>query len=149
MLERNAFCCLGENFLLSLLCSSDEEHRRIGVEKVMEIRAGPTLLLTPTNIPCINFEAVNWGELIDVSSLQCHQPPCVRNLSDAELESMKEEQNQPPPFPLHSQSVERAVKLTSEASTTSYMWEKRHNSIVSKNKSRAERPEFRTKKDYV
>jgi hypothetical protein len=39
--------------------------------------------------------------------------------------------------------------LTSEASTTSYSWEKRHNSIVAKNKSRAERPEFRTKQDYV
>jgi hypothetical protein len=36
-----------------------------------------------------------------------------------------------------------------EASTTSYIWEKRHNSIVSKNKSRAQRPEFCIKQDYV
>jgi hypothetical protein len=70
-------------------------------------------------------------------------------ISDAELEDMIEEELEPPSFPLHSQSVERAVKLTSEASTTSYIWEKRHNSIVAKNKSRAERPEFRTKQDYV
>jgi hypothetical protein len=77
----------------------------------LEIRAGPTLPLTPASVPSINFEARNWGELIDVSSLKCHQPPCVSNLSEAELEYMIEE-FEPPPFPLHSQSVERAVKLT-------------------------------------
>jgi hypothetical protein len=149
VLERNAFCCLGENFLGSLIASSEKEHRRIGVRKVLELRAGPTLPLTPASVPSINFEARNWCELIDVSSLQCHQPPCVSMISDAELEDMIEEELEPPSFPLHSQSVERAVKLTSEASTTSYIWEKRHNSIVAKNKSRAERPEFRTKQDYV
>jgi hypothetical protein len=62
---------------------------------------------------------------------------------------MIEEEFEPPSFPLHSHSVERAVKLTSDASTTSYIWEKGNNSIVAKNKSRAQRPEFRTKQDYV
>jgi hypothetical protein len=148
VLERIAFCCLGENFLASLIASSEKEHRRIGVRKVLEIRAGPTLPLTPASVPSINFEARSWGELIDVSSLQCHQPPCVSHLSEAELEYMTEEEFEPPSFPLHSQGVERAVKLTSEASMTSYTREKQHNFIVAKNKSRAQRTEFRTKQDY-
>jgi hypothetical protein len=55
----------------------------------------------------------------------------------------------PPEFPLHSQSVERAVKLTSEASKTSYIWEKKHKYIVAKIESRYRRPEFRSKQGYV
>jgi hypothetical protein len=149
VMERNAFCCLGENFLASLLFSSKEEHRQIAVDKILDIRSCPMPQLTPTSIPDINFEAEEWGTLIDVSSLRCHEPPCVRHLSNEELKKMVADQHQPPPFPLHSQSVERAVKLTTEASTTSYLWQKRHNSIVAKNKSRAARPEFRTKQDYV
>jgi hypothetical protein len=149
VMERNAFCCLGENFLASLLYSSTEEHRQIAVDKILDIRSRPRPQLSPTSIPAINFEAEEWAKLIDVSSLQCHEPPCVRHLSNTELEEMKTVQHQPPHFPLHSQSVERAVKLTTEASTTSYIWQKRHNSIIAKNKSRLQRPEFRTKKTYV
>jgi hypothetical protein len=149
VLERNAFCCLGENFLASLLFSSNEEYRQTAVAKILDIRACPTSVLTPTSIPAINFDAEEWGKLVDVSSLQCHEPPCVRNISNEKLKEMVASQHQPPPFPLHSQSVERAVKLTTEASTTSYIWQKRHNYIVAKSKSRAGRPEFRTKKDYV
>jgi hypothetical protein len=149
VLERNAFCCLGENFLASLLFSSTDAHREIAVDKILEIRSRPRPQLIPTSKPDINFDAEDWSTLIDVSSLDCHEPPCVRNLSNAELESMRAVLHQPPKFPLHSQSVERAVKLTSEASTTSYIWQKRHNYIIAKNKSRAERPEFRSKKDYV
>ena len=151
VLKQNAFCLLGENFLASLLFSRHDEHRQIAVEKILEIRSHPTPLVTPISnpIPDINFEAEDWSKLVDVSSLECHEPPRTRHLSNEDLEVFKVQRHQPPKFPLHSQSVERAVKLTSEASTTSYIWQKRHNSIVAKNKSRKERPEFRTKKDYV
>jgi hypothetical protein len=132
-----------------LLYSSTEEHRQIAVDKILDIKSHPRPPLSPTSIPAINFEAEEWAKLINVSSLQCHEPPCVRHLSNIELEEMKTVQHQPPRFPLHSQSVERAVKLTTEASTTSYIWQKRHNSIIVKNKSRLQRPEFLTKKTYV
>jgi hypothetical protein len=52
-------------------------------------------------------------------------------------------------YPLHSQTVERAVKLTSEASKRSYIWEVRHKYIVATNKSRGERPIFYAKSDYI
>ncbi len=55
----------------------------------------------------------------------------------------------PPPVPLHTQTVERAVKLTSEASRSSYTWEKRHENIVAKSASWKKRKRFGSKKDYV
>jgi hypothetical protein len=149
VLQRNAFSCLGENFLASLLYSSNENHRHVAVGKIQQIRSTPDQVLTPTRIPKLNFEAEDWSQLVDVSSINCQQPPCVQKLSDDELEAMKTEPASPPEFPLHSQSVERAVKLTSEASRTSYVWEKKHEYIVAKTESRSKRPEFRSKKGYV
>jgi hypothetical protein len=149
VLARNAFCCLGENFLASLLYSPNDSHRQAAVDKIMVIRAGPKLKVTPVRIPKVNFEAEEWSNLIDISTTQCHEPPCVRHLSNEELEGMRAVRGLPPAFPVHSQSVERAVKLTSEASKRSYIWHVRHKYIVATNKSRKERPQFRSKSDYV
>jgi hypothetical protein len=121
----------------------------VAVDKILEIRSGEQSMVTPTRIPKINFEAEHWSRLINVSSLQCHQPPCVRHFTNEELEAMKDVCAEAPNYPLHSQTVERAVKLTSEASTKYYIWQKRHNFIVAKNKCRKQRPHFRSKSDYM
>jgi hypothetical protein len=148
VLERNAFCCLPENFLASLLFSDEVSHRQAAVDKILLIRSGPEIELIPTRIPKINFEAKEWSELVDISTLQCHVPPCVRFLTNEDLKALVISCERCPGYPLHSQSVERAVKLTSEASKRSYSWEKRHQYIVARNKSRLERPQFRSKSDY-
>ena len=54
----------------------------------------------------------------------------------------------PPKWAIHSQSVERAVKLTSEVSKTAYSNDKRHAMILGKQKSRNIRKEFESKKHY-
>jgi hypothetical protein len=149
VLKRNAFCCTGENFLASLLYSKKAEHRQVAVDKILKIRSGPKPKLIATRLPEVNFDVRNWSDMVDVSKLECQEPPCVSKLSSDELKAMVAAPGSPPNYPLHSQSVERAVKLTSEASKHSYIWRTRHNSIVAKNKSRAERPEFRTKSSYV
>jgi len=149
VLARNAFCCLGENFLASLLFSDEKSHRQVAVNKILQIRSGPEMKLIPTRIPKINFEAKEWSELVDISTIQCHVPPCVAHLTNEDLESLISVCEFCPGYPLHSQSVERAVKLTSEASKRSYIWEKRHQYIVATTKSQAKRPQFRSKSDYV
>jgi hypothetical protein len=148
VLSRNGFCCLGENFLASLLFSDERSHRQLAVDKILKIRSGPQMKLTPTRIPKINFEAEDWSKLVDISTIECHVPPCVAGLSNEIIESFVSDDNLWPAYPLHSQSVERAVKLTSDASKKSYIWEKRHQYIVAATKSKAERPKFRSKSDY-
>jgi hypothetical protein len=61
VLQRNAFSCLGENFLPSLLYSSNEDHRHVAVGKIQQIRSSPDQVLTPTRIPKLNFEAEDWS----------------------------------------------------------------------------------------
>ena len=39
-------------------------------------------------VPALNFDAKEWSELVDVSSMACHEPPCVRNMPIEEIEQM-------------------------------------------------------------
>ena len=53
-----------------------------------------------------------------------------------------------PKFPCHSQSVERAVKLVTEAASKVYRVDKRHEHIVSVTACRKARKPFKSKKHY-
>jgi hypothetical protein len=70
VLERNAFVCLGENFLASLLYSDKEHHRRLAVQKILSIRSQPAgevpVPVAGGRIPKLNFEAREWSELVGV-----------------------------------------------------------------------------------
>jgi hypothetical protein len=150
ILERNAFACLGENFLASLLYSDKDHHRGRAVQKILSIRAQPTADVGGGGrIPKLNFDASDWSKLVDVVTLNCFEPPCVRGLTDQQLEDMIVFPGVPPAVPLHTQSVERAVKMTSEASKSSYSWVKRHENIVTVCASRKQRKRFPSKKDYT
>ena len=54
-----------------------------------------------------------------------------------------------PNYPTNSQSVERAVKLVSEASLQVFGYERRHELILSRQAARQERPAYETKKDFA
>ena len=77
-----------------------------------------------------------------------HEPQIIRDITNRELENAKEAPCTFPALPLHSTSVERAVKLVTEASSQVYGMEARHNLILSINDSRRNRPAFDNKKDY-
>ena len=52
-------------------------------------------------------------------------------------------------FPSHTQSVERAVKLVTEASTIVYSFDNRHKTILTKILSRKLRPNVASKCSYT
>jgi hypothetical protein len=108
VLRRNAFSCLEENFLASLLYSDDPDHRQHAVDKILQIRAGPRQPVTETenHVPPLNFDARNWGAMINIMSMNCQEPPCTTKISDEDLVAM--------------------------TTSTSYVWEKRHKYIVAK-----------------
>jgi hypothetical protein len=107
-LRRNSFCLYPEHYLACSLFSVNEEHRSKAVSHILQIRKnkGNSKLRVP-QIPDYDIDCEDWGNMIDLSSIQLCEPPCVAGLSDSE------NKRKPPNFPLHSQSVERAVKVTS------------------------------------
>lgn len=146
--QRNAFCCLGENILASMLFSDDLEIQEKAISQIISIRSKSSeAAMFNRDIPRLNFNAADWSQLADVSEAK-YIPPCIGNLTNEEILNIKVSSISPPCFPLHSQSVERAVKMTSESASCGYSWQKRHNTIVSKIASRKIRSAFDTKKDY-
>jgi hypothetical protein len=121
ILQRNGFCCLLENFLASLMFSENPSHRLRAAKKIKEIRSkpGPEPKPVSSPVPKINFDVSDWGDMVDISQA-VFEPPCTKNISTEDLEQMVTHRVEPPRIPIHTQSVERAVRLTSEACMLSY-----------------------------
>jgi hypothetical protein len=147
VLQRSAFCCLPENFLASLVFSADATARDLGVQQIKVIRSMQPKEIGPNTLPHLNFDAEDWTQMIDVS-VAAHEPPTTKHLTDEELEAMRKEQRPPPRYPPHSQSVERAVKLTSESAKFAFTYQKRHEYILATVVSRQKRKAFSSKKKY-
>jgi hypothetical protein len=154
IIYRNSFCLQPENFIAALLYSEEQVYRTIAVIKILETRK--TSIKVPKNglkdgirvnsIPVIDCKCKNWSKLINLYDIDCFEPPCVEDISIEELLKMIPNRGEVPNFPCHSQTVERAVKLTSEASGKAINLKKRNALILAKCKSRNKRKIFKTKK---
>ncbi|KAG7169561.1 hypothetical protein Hamer_G031129, partial [Homarus americanus] len=75
-------------------------------------------------IPLINVNATKLSELVDLS-LEVLEPPLTTSLTSQELRNLKETPMQVPKWPSHTQSVERCVKMVTEAAGHVYSHERR------------------------
>ena len=149
-LQNWAFPLLSENFLASMLYSDKERDRWNAVFRIKELRTVPEPPIGAQRIQPVNFDAVAWCNLICLASAES-EPPITKSMSEEDLDAMVRNPGHggpPPRFPIHSQSVERAVKNTSEAAPLSWSKEKRHKCIVTKSVARAKRPKNDSKRDF-
>ncbi|KAG7157841.1 hypothetical protein Hamer_G027900, partial [Homarus americanus] len=72
----------------------------------------------------INVNATKLSELVDLS-LEVLEPPLTTSLTSQELRNLKETPVQVPKWPSHTQSVERCVKMVTEAAGHVYSHERR------------------------
>ncbi|KAG7162394.1 hypothetical protein Hamer_G007922, partial [Homarus americanus] len=79
------------------------------------------------DIPPINVNATKLSELVDLS-LEVLEPPLTTSLTSQELRNLKETPMQVPKWPSHTQSVERCVKMVTEAAGHVYSHERREGS---------------------
>ena len=71
-------------------------------------------------VPKLNWGATSYYTMINLKSEATSEPPLTRNLTDAELESVIENAWQVPLYSCHTQAVERAIKVVSDASSQVY-----------------------------
>ena len=102
-------------------------------------------------IPTINFNATHWAQLIDLTLCGIFEPPMMEDFSESELREslLNGTKLDLPDLPSHSQAMERAVKLTTEASQTVYGFEARHHHITAKVLSQKLRMAFLSKGSYM
>ena len=99
----------------------------------------------------INFKAVHWTDLIDLSVNGVCEPSLTLDFSDNELQNslLTGEKINLLDFPSHSQGVKWAVKLVTEASQSVYGIEARHQHILAKVWCQQLRPAFLSKGSYM
>ena len=157
VVQRNAFYAEPGVMVCAMLESEEESVRMTAVNIIRKHRDKPNKIskskvlqgVRKRSVPALQWDAQSWDKIIDWDKCQFHEPFI---LSKLEMNVIEECYAKPfcfPKYPVHSQSVERAVKLVSEASSKVSGEERRHTSILSVVSSRRSRKAFDTKKDYA
>lgn len=152
-LKKESWWAHPENILIALLCSDDRKQRVFAVGKIITVRAGceqGSTAVRPFNVPkTVNLYACDLKALIDWEVDVITEPIFTAKMTLAELNELKETPLELPPYSLHTQSCERAVKLVTEASESVYGWAKRDGFIRTKLRHREMMPSLKTKKNFI
>ena len=149
-LSRNAYFAHVEHVLTSALADNDQKVRSFAVKKILEREPIPDdrQEIRRFVMPKVNFQSKHYMDLVNWNSSDIYIPPVIQFLAVNEIKSIVEAPYRFPDIPCHSQSVERCVKLVSEASSQVADYEKRHGFILNTLKSRNEMPSILSKKDF-
>ena len=99
--------------------------------------------------PELNFSAEKLSQLISWDQIEVTEPCFTAGMSASGIKNIVDCPLEVPPFPSHTQSTERCVKLTTEAAANVAGQEARDRYIKSKIKHRHILPKFRTKNDIL
>ena len=99
-------------------------------------------------VPDVNFEAKSYPDLIFWSKAIFSEPPVTMSLSNEEIMGFVDQPMIIPRYPCHTQAVERAIKLVTEAAGSVIGQDARDGYIRQKVKSRKEVGRCHTKKEF-
>ena len=156
VVQRNAFFADPGVMLCSMLESGQQEVRAKAINIIKAARSKPhkpprakaLRKIRKFKVPPLNWSAEAWWDIIDWSEVQVVEPSILSRISTDLLDQAVLNPITFPEFPCHSQSVERAVKLVTEAASKVCGADRRHNHIVSVIASRKARKPFKSKKHY-
>ena len=99
-------------------------------------------------LPKINFKAETYMELIDWETSQLSEPPFTLTMTNEQLTSLKDSPLEVPAYPCHTQAVERAIRLVTEASSSVIGHEAREGFIRQRILARKGLKGHASKKDF-
>ena len=122
--QRNAFMAEPGIMLCAMLESSSTSIRCKAVKIIKDLRSHPPKKprkkilrgIRSLQVRPLDWDAFSWIDIIDWKKPVVHEPFIIECLSLEVLEATLIEPYCFPAFPVHTQSVERAVKLVTEAS---------------------------------
>ncbi|ESO12359.1 hypothetical protein HELRODRAFT_158868 [Helobdella robusta] len=153
VVRRSAWYAHSEAVIQTLICSDKEEERKVGIEKILEIRGNADenvqmgdMSLRQRVTPEINPDASSLLELIHWDS-EMYESPLTCSLTTAQVKQFLHTPMIVPDWPSHIQSIERCVKMVTEASEHVYSQERRDGYIRSQIVSRQLMSRHASKKD--
>ncbi|KAM5147870.1 LOW QUALITY PROTEIN: uncharacterized protein ACMZJ9_011543 [Mantella aurantiaca] len=132
-IQSSSWFAFNEMVLQTLLCLEDQEERKAGVQKIIELRNNDDdtlgdLSVRPRKTPAVNPNATSLLELIDWSE-KVYELPLTCKFKISEIGKFVEDPMQVPKWPCHGQSIERCVKQVTEASSKLYTHERQEGFI--------------------
>jgi hypothetical protein len=153
VIQRNGYFGHSECLLLAMLADNCEVVRQKAVEIIKQVRKkNKSVKVRKFVIPDFDFGASSYDKLINWKNTT--EPPLLSELTTEELDQIRacpegnETMNEIKKIPCHTQSVERAVKLVTEASQAVCGEKRRNGTIRVKLESRAKMPKFGSKQDF-
>ena len=153
-IRRSAWYAHPEAVLQAMVCSDKLEERKEAVEKILEIRGDGNeeiqlgdISVRPRRTPIINIKALKLNELVDLASKDVTEPPLTAKLTTAKVKKFIDQPMEVPDWSSHTQSVERCVKMVTEAAAHVYSHDRREGYIRSQVISRELMSKNNSKKD--
>jgi len=137
VVQRNAFVAEPGVMLSSMLESPSSSIRNKALEVIRKLREKPPKKprakvlrgIRSHKNPVLQWTASSWIDIIDWKKTSLHLPAIIERLSEDQLTSCIWQPHNFPAFPVHTQSVERAVKLVTEAASKVEGEARRHQFI--------------------
>lgn len=154
VIDRNSYFAHPENVLLSMIVDERFDVRKIEVDIILKIRNEPHPEIRTFQKPKINYNAIIYYEIINFDAENCFEPSVTKIFSNQELLECVNNKNNVirkllDDIPLHTQAVERAIKMVSETSTAVNGEEKQNGVVYAKIALKNLLKTENTKKDYV
>lgn len=153
VIQRNGYFANTENILLNMLADNRQSIRQIAYLRILKARSEATPGIRKFSIPKINFEAPEYFDLVNWQTSQVTEPPLTVNWSAAKLKEIVETgfdaDEEILKFPCHTQTVERCIKLVTQASESVCGEKARDGFIRGRIQSRKCMPKFSTKSEFA
>ena len=130
---------------LFLPTNDEAEEDTETIEKTHDM---PSMNIKKVILPKLKFHATNYRHMIDWDTELKTEPPFVTSLSDEKILGILEKSLSVSKWPNHFESVERGIRVMTEACTELAGYKKRDGYIKQWLSSRRIMPTFRTKKHF-
>ncbi|KAL4712560.1 hypothetical protein ACJJTC_007576 [Scirpophaga incertulas] len=156
VIERNGFFAHPEHVMITMTQDPRKHIRELGLRRIIKARERDQKRKTIRTYvaPKLNFSATDYTELNDWTNCQFSSPPLLKDVTDDELKTYIKTEEVPKweilsqKMPVHTQAVERSVKLVSEASAKVCGSAARDGYIRTTLKSRSTMPAFDNKRQF-
>ena len=156
-IQQNGFYGHPENVLLNMLVDDRKHIRELAARKIKVAREtndsenSSLGEIRKFTIPKLNFEAIDYYELVNWIDFPRLEPPITCKLLQSELEEAVKTGHIPDlkKYPCHTQAVERHVKVVTDAARSVCGKERREGFIRAKLESRKKMSKYTTKSDWI
>ena len=151
VMQRNAYFAHHEIILLTMITDERPTIRELAWRRIKKSRENKSSQkVREFKIPELKFDCNDYQDIISWQSINVTEPPATMAISDSELDNYISAKHlfEADKYPLHTQAVERAIKVVSEASSRVCGQTTREGFITARLASRERVSIFESKKDY-